>query len=100
MDLIIEILAEIIFGPIIEGYFLAMTYFSHGSKRVDNEKIKVIVVFECIALLVMFVVGGIMLLETSGESLTGKILLITSITVSLSQFLFGIILRIVKKNKK
>ena len=97
MEFIFDILAEIIFEPIMEGYLLAMSHFSVGSKKISEDKIKTAVVFEGIALLIMFVVGGCMLLETDGKSLKGKILFIASISVSIAQILFGVILNRMKK---
>ncbi len=99
MEFIFDILAEIIFEPIIRGYLLAMSHFSNGSKKVDEDKIKTIVVFEGVALFIMFVIGGIMLAESSGESLTGKILFISSIAVSVVQIGIGVILNIAKKKR-
>ena len=97
MELLFDILAEIIFEPIIEGYLSAMSHFSVGSKKINEDKIKIVVVFEGIVLLVMFVVGGCMLLETDGESLKGKILLIASGAVSVVQISLGIIFKSLKK---
>ena len=97
MDFIIEILTEMLMTPIIEGYAFAMMRFSDEKQKINKDKIQLIVVFECIFLLVLFFVGGIMLLETGGESLFGKILLILSVLVSVVQISFGIIFRELKK---
>ncbi len=35
MEFIFDILAEIIFEPIMEGYLLAMSHFSVGSKKIN-----------------------------------------------------------------
>ncbi len=98
MELIFDLLAEIIMEPIVEGYILAMYHFSDGSKQLEEDKVKTIVVFESVALFLMLVVGGVMLAESSGESLTGKILLILSVVVSAFQIGCGVILNIKKKN--
>lgn len=97
MDFIFDLLAEIIIEPIIEGYVLAMSHFSDGSKKLDEEMVRTVVVFESLALMAMFVVGGIMLLETSRKSPAGKIIFILSIAVSVVQILFGIIFGRLKK---
>ena len=98
MDIIIETLTEILITPIIEIlYTSAMIHFSNKRVKLNKDKIRVIVFFECIVLLVLFFVGGIMLLETGGESLFGKILLIVSVSVSLVQISLGITYRRLKK---
>jgi HEAT repeat protein len=97
MEFIFDILNEIIFEPIIEVYIVAMSHFSIGSRKINKDKLKAIVVIEAIALLIAFVVGGCMVLETDGESLFGKILLISSVLVSIIQISFGIIFRSLKK---
>lgn len=99
MEFIFDLLGEIIVEPIIEGYVFAMAHFSERNKKVDEEKIKCIVVFECVALMLMFIIGGAMLLETDGESVIGKALFIFSIAVSVIQILLGIILNKKKKDK-
>ena len=83
MDFVIEIITEILITPIIEIlYTFAMLHFSNKRKKLTKDKIRGFVVFECFVLLVLFFVGGIMLLETGGESLFGKIILISSVVVS------------------
>lgn len=99
-EIFLEIIAEIIFEPMLEAYFSVMSYFFHGTKKANKKKVRVIVAVECIALLIMLVVGAIMLYETRGESLTGKILLIISIPISIIQFSAGLILKIVNKKKE
>lgn len=99
MEFIFELLGEIIVEPIIEGYVFAMAHFSENNKKVNEEKIKCIVVFECVALMLMFIIGGIMLLEADGESFVGKVLFISSIAVSVIQILLGIILNKKRKDK-
>ena len=97
MEFIFELLLEIIMEPIIEGYSFAITLFADKNKKNNKFKIQVFVVFECIALFVLFVIGGVMLLETNYESLVGKLLFLSSIVVSVVQILIGFIL---KKRKK
>lgn len=99
MDFIFEVLLEIIMTPIIEGYVFAMMLFSKKSKKISKQKAICIVVVESIVLLFLFIFGGVILLETSGESFIGKFLFILSIVVSLVQVLVGIILSIVNKKK-
>ena len=57
MEFIFEILIEIIMTPIIEGYAFAMMRFSDENKKINKDKIQLIVVFECIVLLVLFFVS-------------------------------------------
>ena len=98
MDFVIETLTEILITPIIEIlYTFAMMHFSNKRKKLNKDKIRGIVVFECSILLVLFFVGAIMLLETGGKSLFGKILLILSVAVLGVQISFGIYFRSLKK---
>ena len=98
MDFVIETLTEILITPIIEIlYTFAMMHFSNKRKKLNKDKIRGIVVFECSILLVLFFVGAIMLLETGGKSLFGKILLILSVTVSGVQISLGVIFMYLKK---
>ena len=99
LEIFLEIIAEIIFEPMLEAYFSVMSYFFHRKKKADKEKVRIVVAVECIALLIMLVIGAIMLFESSGESLTGKVLLIISIPISIIQFSAGLILKIVNKKK-
>lgn len=99
LEIFLEIIAEIIFEPMLEAYFSVMSYFFHRTKKADKEKVRIVVAVECIALLIMLVIGAIMLFESSGESLTGKVLLIISIPISIIQFSAGLILKIVNKKK-
>ena len=99
MGFIFEALLEIIMTPILEGYVFAMVLFSKKSKKINKGKAKCIVVVESIILLILFIIGGVMLLETSGESMAGKIIFISPIVVSVIQILIGIILSFVKKKK-
>ena len=98
MDFVIEIITEILITPIIEIlYTFAMLHFSNKRKKLTKDKIRGFVVFECFVLLVLFFVGGIMLLETGGESLFGKIILISSVVVSVVQISLGLIFIYLKK---
>lgn len=97
MEFIFDLLAEIIMEPIIEVYFLAMTHFADLTKKPDEGKVRTFVILESIALFLMFVVGGIKLAESGGASVTGKVLFISSIAVSVVQISLGIILSIIKK---
>lgn len=99
MYFIFEMLIEIIMTPIIEGYAFAMMRFSDKKEKINKEKIQLIVVFECIFLLVLFFIGGVMLLETNGESMFGKFFMFISLGVSISQIIVGCILKKVKKDK-
>ena len=83
----------------MEGAYLAMTYFTKGSKNIDEEKAKTFVVFELLASLIMFVAGLVIRGESEGKSLTGKILLITSIAVPVVQIMLGIVLNLLKKKR-
>ena len=99
MDLIFEVLMEIIMEPIIEVYTFAMMRFADKNKKINKDKIQVFVVFECIALIVVLFVGIVMLLETNGESLLGKILLFVTIGISAFQIICGCILKILDKKR-
>ena len=99
MEFIFDLLVEIIIEPIIAGYLLLMSRFNVKTKKIDEDKVKIIVVLEGLVLLVVFVAGGVMLLETNGESLTGKMLFITSVAVSVIQILLGVILSRIKNKK-
>ena len=50
-----------------------MMLFANKNENINKDKIRVFIAVECIFLLVLFAVGGVMLLETTGESLLGKI---------------------------
>ena len=86
--------------PIVECYIFLMTHFSDKSKKPNKEKAVYIVLAESITLLLMFVIGVVMLLETDGESLVGQILLSFSIVISIIQISRGLLLRKKVKSKK
>lgn len=91
MEFIFEMLYEITMEPIVEGWVSAMSAFS--DKKVNAQKVKGFVCLECIVLLLLFFIGGGILLETEGTSLTGKILLATSIIISVLQIIIGVLLK-------
>ena len=97
MDFIFEMMLEIIMEPIVEAYTFAMMRISDKNKKINIEKIQAFVVFECIAIFVLFIVGGVMLLETKGESFVGKLVLLSSILISVTQITVGLILNKRKK---
>lgn len=99
MEFIFESILEIIMEPIVEGYAFAMMRFADKNKKADKGKIKCFVVLECIVLFLFFIVGAIMLFETNGLSLWGKVMFISSITVSVLQIVVGTVLRKVSKKK-
>ena len=98
MDFIFEMMLEIIMEPIVEAYTFAMMRISDKNKKINIEKIQAFVVFECIAIFALFIVGGVMLLETKGESFVGKLVLLSSILISVTQITVGLILN--KRKKK
>lgn len=98
MDFIFEMMLEIIMEPIVEAYTFAMMRISDKNKKINIEKIQAFVVFECIAIFVLFIVGGVMILETKGESFVGKLVLLSSILISVTQITVGLILN--KRKKK
>ena len=98
MDFIFEMMLEIIMEPIVEAYTFAMMRISDKNKKINIEKIQAFVVFECIAIFVLFIVGGVMLLETKGESFVGKLVLLSSILILVTQITVGLILN--KRKKK
>ena len=100
MDFIFEFFAEIIMQPILEGYVFAMQNIFGKEKEINKVKIQGFVIFECIVLFVLFVIGCVKLAETSGGSLSGKILLISSIGVSVLQIIIGCVFKKIKKVDK
>lgn len=99
MEFVFELILEIITEPFVEGYAFAMMRFANRNKKVDKQNIKCFVVFECIALFVLFIVGSVMIFETNGSSIWGKAMFISSIAVSFLQIVVGIILRNFSKKK-
>ncbi|MGN1348263.1 MAG: hypothetical protein ACI4VI_04900 [Acutalibacteraceae bacterium] len=102
MDFVFDFLFEIIAEPVIECYMAVMYHFFDSNKKVSkntNIIIVFIVLFECLALLLMFVIGAVMSLESGGNSLAGKILFISSVLMSIVQIVAGIILRKKRKAK-
>ena len=91
MDFIVEILAELIITPVVELYALAMMRIF--GREIRKDKIKIIVVFECLILLILFIIGGIMLFDTNGESIHGTMLLCVTSGLSLIQILIGCIIK-------
>ena len=100
MEFIFELILEIIMQPIVEVYAFAMMLFTDKNKRVNKRSVKAFVFFECIVLLLLFIVGGVIVLETGGSSVLGKAMFLTSITVSVVQIILGIILRKFTKEKE
>ncbi len=96
---VFELFAELLLQPVIEGYAFLMMRFANKNKKINMSKVRAFVVFECIVLFVLFVVGGVMLLETTRESLLGKILLVSSVGISFLQIIIGCVLRIINKEK-
>lgn len=99
MSFIFEIFTEIIIQPIVQGYAFVMMLFANKNENINKDKIRVFIVVECILLLILFAVGGVMLLETTGESLLGKILLLSSVGISFLQIIIGCVLKIINKEK-
>ena len=99
MDFLFEIILEVIMEPILEGYIFAMSQIANKPNKVNEEKIKVFVIFDGIALFLRFVIGGIICAESEGESLTGKIVLMLSLTISFAQILLGVVLNVFKRIK-
>ena len=77
MDIIFDFLVEIFAEGIIEGVLSASAEVVPYEKlpREKREKYKFIAVIVSVILLILLVVGGVMLLETKGESDLGKILI-------------------------
>lgn len=98
-DFLFELLGEIIFEPILAVYAWAMSAFTKGRKNADEKKVRYFVAFEVIALLVAFIIGGVMLLDTGGASKWGRALLVISCLISAVQIAVGCIIR-QKKRKK
>lgn len=96
MEFVLEAILEIIMTPIVEGYAFAMMRFTDKNQKADINKIKCLVVLECIILILLFIIGGVMIFETNGASLLGKLMFIFSIAVSVLQIIAGIVLRKIK----
>lgn len=96
MELIFEFLLELIIEPIIDCYISAMTNIFN--KSVNRDKLKNIAIIEAIILFVLFIIGGIRLLQTNGNSVLAKIVFFASVVISALQIIIGIIIKI--KNKR
>ena len=97
MEFAFEAVFEIIMEPILKSYLFLMTRFSKDNNNINKNKIKGFAVFECIVLILMLIVGIVLLLETNGESVWGKTLLISSVGISVLQIIVGFVMR---KNRK
>jgi len=95
---VFELFAELLLQPVIEGYAFLMMRFANKNKKINRNKVRAFVVFECIVLFVLFIVGGVMLLETTGESLLGKVFLFSSLGISALQIITGCALKFKNKN--
>lgn len=98
-DFLFELLGEVIFEPILTVYAWAMSAFTKGSKKADEKKVGYLVAFEVIAMLVAFVVSGVLLLETGGASKWGRALLVISCLISAVQIAAGCVIRQRKRKK-
>ncbi|MBR3836437.1 MAG: hypothetical protein IKJ69_06620 [Clostridia bacterium] len=77
MDLVCEVLVEFFAELFCEAFLSASTEIVPYEKlpRKKREKYKFIVAVVSVVLLVLLVIGGIILLETNGNSELGKILI-------------------------
>ena len=97
MEFAFEAVFEIIMEPVLKSYLFLMTRFPKDNNNINKNKIKGFAVFECIVLILMLIVGIVLLLETNGESVWGKTLLISSVGISVLQIIVGFVMR---KNRK
>ena len=97
MEFAFEAILEIFLEPVLKSYLFLMTRFSEDNNNINKNKIKGFAVFECIVLILMLIVGIVLLLETNGESVWGKTLLISSVGISVLQIIVGFVM---KKNRK
>lgn len=97
MEFAFEAILEIIMEPVLKSYLFLMTRYSKDNNNINKNKIKGFVVFECIVLILMLIFGVVALLETNGEGVWGKMLLISSVGISVLQIIVGFVMR---KNRK
>lgn len=98
MDFIVDFFVEFFMEIVVEGFVSAGTEVAPYEKLSEKKKdaITVVAVIVSVLLFLLLVIGGIMLLETKGESDLGKVL----IGFPIVYFLTGIILKIVRFVKK
>ena len=95
MEFLFEAILEI-FG---EVYLEIMTAVSPKTK-LKKWQMKMIIGTEALVLLVLAIVGAIMVGETNGQSVAGKVMLIASLSVIVLQMTFGAIMKIRKSKNK
>ena len=95
MDFVFEFILELF----CEIYIEFMTAFCPKTK-LKKWKMKVIFGTEAIVMLLMLIIGAIMVYETNGESVLGKIFLYGASTIIILQLMFGIIAKIKKRKSK
>lgn len=98
MDFIVDFFVEFFMEIVVEGFVSAGTEVVPYEKLPKGKKdaITVVAVIVSVLLLLSLIIGGVMLLETKGESDLGKVL----IGFPIVYFLTGIILKIVRFMKK
>lgn len=101
MDIIFEVLVELFADLFCEGFLSASTEVIPYDElpREKREKYKFIVVVISVILLILLVIGGVMLLETKGESELGKILIGFPIVYTLTALIL-LIKKYVKRARK
>ncbi|MBQ7956996.1 MAG: hypothetical protein IJ279_03070 [Clostridia bacterium] len=96
MDFISEILLEI-FGEVYPEIMTAVC----PEAKLKKWQMKMIIGTEALVLIILLIIGAVMLCETDGESVWGKILLYPSSVIIVLQMTFGIItiLKNIRENK-
>lgn len=94
MDFISEILLEI-FGEVYPEIMTAVC----PEAKLKKWQMKMIIGTEALVLIILLIIGAVMLCETNGESVWGKILLYPSSVIIVLQMTFGII-TVLKKHKR
>lgn len=100
MDAVVEFFLELFFTGLIEGIADLYSEKYGDSKKFKKGYIGICVGIEILVLFVMFVVGGIVCVETEWTSILGKVMFWTSIVISAVQIGLGLILMLLKKIRK
>lgn len=100
MDAVVEFFLELFLTGLLEGVTDLYSKKYGDSKKIKKEYIKFYAGLEILVLFVLFVVGGIVCVETEWTSVLGKVMFWASIVISAVQIGLGLILMLVKKLRK
>lgn len=95
MDFIFEVIIDVF----AEVYLRIMTILLPKTK-LKKWQMKMIVGIEAVVLILMMIIGAIMVTETKGENVAGKILVSVSVTIIVAQVIFGITAKIKSRKNK